>query len=212
MPNVRRLRLNVRSAGPTSSPEHDFDAAPLAPELHLQVKFRDVDHDAVGAALMGSELGKQLRSLHVEAGRPLGRLGTVALESLEELSVMPMGNVNLEVSDRLFQADGFPNVRTLSLAFPQQYSAVVESPLAGRVETLSIPLGHAGTVKAWLNIRERFPKLRTLVARGWRSLPAAMRGALLDDGYEVVWPEPEPWARNRYFGNPGGAPGFVGMF
>ncbi|NUP13193.1 MAG: hypothetical protein HOW73_44710 [Polyangiaceae bacterium] len=210
-PHLRRLKLELHSRTGAPVGELDFDVLPRARELYLHVRSHQVNHTALGESFVRSELAKHVRTLHIEASRPIGALGKAPLECLEELSVMPMGSMHLDVSHELFKEDAFPGLRTLTLRMPRQLSGVVESPVASRLETLSLYFDGEAGAKTWLEARNRFPKLRTLVARGTRQLSGAVRAALLDGDHDVVWAEHDRWAHAHWFTGAGDARGFAGI-
>ena len=129
-------------------------------------------------------------------------------ESLEELSLLPLDSSRGAPAANAIALRGrFPNVRTMSLAMPQQIPALAESSLAPKLEVLSAPMLGGKWLEAWVAARARFPALRTLVARGWSGLSIDERVALTDGGHDVIWAEPESAARRRVFHTDRGAPG-----
>ncbi|NUP13078.1 MAG: hypothetical protein HOW73_44120 [Polyangiaceae bacterium] len=209
-PNLRRLRLHVRSRGERVT-EFDFDTLPTAPELAIRADFHNVDHDALGDALTRSDLAKGLRRLHIEASNRLGSLGKTPLEALEELSVISLGVRDEDFSDRLFEEDVYPNLNTVTIRMAHQLPGLAAAPVAKRLRTLCVFIQGERELAQWRAARPRFENLRTLVVRGAIGMAASVRSEILDLGPDVIWGEHDRINYHRYFGDAGTTPGYQGI-
>ncbi|NUO50994.1 MAG: hypothetical protein HOV80_19235 [Polyangiaceae bacterium] len=187
LPRLRRLTLALTTSHGVVGSGAPLPALPPVEELHVSLRGGGGAAAPVGA-LRDSAALHSARVLHLEADdRFVAEIAAKPLPRLEELAVITMGLRHLDFSDAVFAKDSFPNVRTVSIGATEQLPGLVSSPLADRIETLSIHLMNAKAVSAWLDVREKLPGLRTLVVRGMRAFDAATRASLYDAGHEVIW-------------------------
>ncbi len=212
LPRLRRLNLSLSASFGSVDFGAKAPALPPVEELSIRIMGRFGIPDTIAAvresaALRGARV-LQLEGMDASTAEIVGR----PLERLEELAVMAMGTMNVGFSDAILKKDSFPKVRTLSLAMSQQLPGLALSPLAPRIETLSLELRSPRDVAAWRDAREKLPNLRTLVVRGLRAFDAATRATLHDGGHEVIWARTNAEALRSGFEGTRMEPGFSGVF
>lgn len=211
LPKLRRLRLDLRvQPGPRPSPIALPDLE--VEEVDVLVFGRGPHMRTVATQLAESRLVRGARVLHLRASdRAFVALFERPLERIEELSFSSLGTAHVAVGDEIFQKGSLPSLRTLSLAAAPQLPGVANSAVAARIEQLSIQLQGPSCVSTWIAVREKFPRLRTLVARGARRFDAESRAALYDGDHRVIWAENDAEERRRFFDTDRGAPGLAGL-
>jgi hypothetical protein len=220
LPHLRRLSVTVSVSPGTVGSDKPLPALPAADELHLITSGMD------RGAMRGSRggLGIAERAKEIVESRALQsarilqldaadvRLATIfdqPLERLEELSIAPQGTRHIDLSDAVFAKESFPNVRIVSLAFPEQLTGLARSPLAAQIETLSLGLGRPENVTEWLELREKFPKLQTLVMRRGHGLDAETRIRIEATAPNVIWARTNPETTGAMFDGERTEPGFA---
>lgn len=200
LPKLQRLRIDFpHQRG--SRLESWIGNAPKARELHLFCPTgTNIFLPPFVDALIDSPLAKSVRSLHIES-RDYGlvELARWPRDRIEELSIL---SYNIETAqslcEQILAERPFPRLSTLSLGNYRQLRGAAESPVAERLETLSVKLGSKEAVDRWLEVRPSFKKLRTLVVRGARAFNAAARARLYGLGHAVVWADPTESAGRRF--------------
>jgi len=208
LPRLSRLALTIPQEE-AAGPRPDLGALPSAPELLLTVEAGRETLTSMGEALAASELVKNLRALHLVCKKPLAPFGQAPLENLEELSLPEGSLMAVEAALPLFARDVFPAVKTLTLGDDRLLGDVARSPLAARIEILALAIPNFRVARMWCDVRASFPKLKTLVVRAWNFLRPVERAMVIEGDHEIVWAEHHVWASRRFFGAPGGDPGFV---
>jgi hypothetical protein len=212
LPRLRRIKLTLSTSHGVVGAGAPMPALPPVEELHVDLHGRSGGGGPMAAIRESAGL-QSARVLHLEAGDPsVAEIAVRPLDRLEELAVMAMGTMHVDFSDAVFAKDSFPNVRIVSIAMVQQLPGLVASPLAPRIETLSIQLRTARDVAAWLEAREKLPRLRTLIVRGTRAFDAATRIALYDADHEVIWARTNSEAHRDVLDGQRTEPGFPGRF
>jgi hypothetical protein len=187
IPKVDRLRVEIPTHAQGLA---DFDRLPLAEKVDLRADALNPQHLSIVDAFVQSDLARSARVLHVSAiDEAFARVADAELPLLEELSVRL---ARPRPGSVLFAKDHIPNVKTVTVDSHKALDDLAASPLANRIETLVVRLQVGdSSASRWFAVRDRFPRLRTLVVRGHRGLSLDAKASLYERGHDVVWPEPD---------------------
>lgn len=189
-PNARAL--DVSSPGLDLEPAAYRWWAECAPAARRVVVGADTDDRGTFAerrdrrhALASSALGARVVELELRLGqehyggtRIFG--GTLpALERLDVLGpVVSPGAAARMWRDADLDAEHLPSLRALSIDVDGQVAPIAASSLAAQLEELTVRIDGDDGARAFLDARDRFPRLRTLGITGVRRFSRAVREAL----------------------------------